>query len=178
MFISYLYSDTIIDICCNGGGEVIDPEEEEATTEEEELEEGGEDEEVVEGEDTELPPEIPVVTPCPVCTGGLTVDGSTGAGGGNTCDDLLADSQEVDENSDECTAMKGAESRCCPPSPENPCSVCSGGLTVDESVGLGGGRTCGELLIDATNTEEDSDVCTQMKSAEETCCPAVVENRE
>lgn len=45
MFISYLYSDTIIDICCDGGGEVIDPEEEEATTEEEEIdeEEGGED---------------------------------------------------------------------------------------------------------------------------------------
>jgi len=176
MFISYLYSNTIIDICCDGGGEVIDPEEEEATTEEGEIDE----EEVVEEgeEDTELTPEIPDVTPCPVCTGGLTVDGSTGAGGGNTCDDLLADAQQVDESSDECTAMKEAESRCCPPPPQNPCSVCSGGLTVDESVGLGGGRTCGGLLIDASNTEEDSDVCTQMKSVEETCCPALVENRE
>ena len=106
------------------------------------------------------------------------MDGSTGAGGGNTCDDLLADAQQVDESSDECTAMKGAESRCCPPSPVNPCTVCSGGLTVEESVGLGGGRTCGGLLIDASNTEEDSDVCTQMKSVEETCCPALVENRE
>ena len=157
--------------------EVVTPAEE-ATTEEEELEEGGEDEEVVEGEDTELPPEIPVVTPCTVCSGGITVDGSVSAGGGNTCTDLMVDSSSVADGSEECNAMKGAESRCCPPPPENPCTACSGGLTVDGSVSLGGGRTCGGMIIDAANTDEVSDACTQMKNVESICCPVTAENRE
>ena len=116
--------------------------------------------------------------PCTVCSGGITVDGSVSAGGGNTCDDLLADAQQVADGSEECNAMKSAESRCCPPPPENPCTVCSGGLTVDGSVSLGGGLTCGGMIIDAANTDEVSDACTQMKNVESICCPVTAENRE
>ena len=116
--------------------------------------------------------------PCTVCSGGITVDGSVSAGGGNTCTDLMVDAQLVADGSEECNAMKSAESRCCPPPPENPCTVCSGGLTVDGSVSLGGGLTCGGMIIDAANTDEVSDACTQMKNVESICCPVTAENRE
>ena len=59
----------------------------------------------------------------------------------------------------------------------NPCSVCNGTVE-DESIVLSqaGGLTCGTLLTDAIVVEEDSNECTQMKSAELTCCPSPAEN--
>ena len=59
----------------------------------------------------------------------------------------------------------------------NPCSVCNGTVE-DESIVLSqaGGLTCGTLLSDAIVVEEDSNECTQMKSAELTCCPSPAEN--
>lgn len=45
---------------------------------------------------------------------------------------------------------------------------------VEETVGIGVGKTCGDLLVDAVNTEESSDTCTTMKTLEDTCCPASV----
>eukprot|EP00571_Detonula_confervacea_P011554 CAMPEP_0172307066 /NCGR_PEP_ID=MMETSP1058-20130122/7992_1 /TAXON_ID=83371 /ORGANISM="Detonula confervacea, Strain CCMP 353" /LENGTH=683 /DNA_ID=CAMNT_0013019137 /DNA_START=118 /DNA_END=2169 /DNA_ORIENTATION=+ len=114
----------------------------------------------------------PMEDSCSVCSEGLTVDESVDLGRGNTCGGLMTDALTVEETSEECSQMKGAEITCCPAAAVDPCSVCSEGLTVDESVDLGGGRTCGGMMTDALNIEEDSDVCSQMKESEPTCCPA------
>ena len=52
---------------------------------------------------------------------------------------------------------------------ENPCDVCAGGLTADESVEIGSGKTCGDLLVDALNTEQDSDTYRIMKTLKSYC---------
>ena len=167
-------------ICCEGGSSgveddiVSDVDDDDEPSEEETEEEEEEADEVVV---TTLAPETPDVTPCPVCTGGLTVDESTSAGGGNTCADLLIDAQSVDVSSQQCTAMQRAESLCCPPPLDNPCPICTEGLTVDETTALGGGgKTCGDLINDAKNVDESDNECDQMKSVQGTCCPVVAEN--
>lgn len=71
--------------------------------------------------------------------------------------------------------MKGAEEICCPTAEvevEDPCSVCSEGITVDEATVFGEeGKTCGGLVVDALTVEESTETCDEMKGAESTCCP-------
>ena len=56
--------------------------------------------------------------------------------------------------------------------PKIACSICSDGLTVDEStrVGTTYGRTCGTLLVDAAKVEERSKECYEMSAAIDRCC--------
>lgn len=71
--------------------------------------------------------------------------------------------------------MKRTEDLCCPPQAENPCSFCAGVVTADGSTPVGDeadGITCFSLSSDALTVEEESEMCTEMKEAELTCCPA------
>ena len=105
-----------------------------------------------------------VVDPCSVCESGITVDLSTVVGNEKTCADVIVDAALLEADSPSCALMKDTELSCCPEPAENPCAVCVNGLSVEESIEIGSGKTCGDLLIDATNTEEDSDTCTIMKN--------------
>ena len=62
--------------------------------------------------------------------------------------------------------------------PQIACSVCSDGLTVDEStrVGTVPGRTCGTLLVDAAKVEEGSKECYEMSAAIDRCCSPMDES--
>jgi len=113
----------------------------------------------------------PVETTCPICTGGLAVDDATPIMDGISCATLLSDAKTTDEAGERCTKMKEMEMVCCPTPAESPCSVCSGGITVEEDVGIGQGRTCGGMMVDSTSVEEGSDMCVAMKTSEMTCCP-------
>lgn len=154
-------------ICCGSGAE----EEEEAAV-------------TTEAPPADVEPVVTTPTPeivdtgtsCSVCSGGLTVDSSVSLGGGRTCGGLIIDAQTINEDSPECAAMKTVEGTCCPPSPDSPCQVCVDGLTVEETVSLGGGRTCGGLLVDAAMEEEGSRTCDAMKGSESTCCPVTADN--
>jgi len=113
-----------------------------------------------------------VVDPCSVCESGITADLSTVVGNEKTCADILVDAALLEADSPSCALMKDTELSCCPEPAENPCAVCVNGLSVEESVEIGSGKTCGDLLADAINTEEDSDTCTIMKNlGGNTCCP-------
>ncbi len=75
--------------------------------------------------------------------------------------------------------MKNSESICCSePVSNNPCQVTifdgsDGGITVEEDTAITVAKTCGDLMVDALNTEEESDMCSGMKAvAEPICCPA------
>ena len=115
--------------------------------------------------------------PCSVCAGGLTVDESTVIGNSDrfTCGTLMEDKLTVEEDSDTCTQMQRTEDLCCPPQAENPCSFCAGVVPADGSTPVGDeadGITCFSLSSDALTVEEESEMCTEMKEAELTCCPA------
>ena len=113
-----------------------------------------------------------MIDPCSVCESGITADLSTVVGNEKTCADVIVDAALLEANSPSCALMKDTELSCCPEPAENPCAVCVNGLSVEESVEIGSGKTCGDLLADAINTEEDSDTCTIMKNlGGETCCP-------
>ena len=113
-----------------------------------------------------------VVDPCSVCESGITADLSTVVGNEKTCADILVDAALLEADSPSCALMKDTELSCCPVPAENPCAVCVNGLSVEESVEIGSGKTCGDLIVDAMNTEEDSDTCTIMKNlGGNTCCP-------
>jgi len=120
----------------------------------------------------------PSVNPCLFCAGGITAEeDDQDLGQGDTCESVVTDALAVETDSQECTDMLEEESTCCPPAPELadvPCSVCAGGLTVDESVDLGEERTCGGMITDALSVEDSSEECNAMKGREGTCCPPVV----
>ena len=52
--------------------------------------------------------------PCPVCPGGITVDGTTPVTDQRTCDDLVTDAGLVEADDDVCESMLGLMEVCCP----------------------------------------------------------------
>lgn len=121
---------------------------------------------------------------CSICANGLTVSDNTvipfAEANGSTCAETLALALNILDSSTMCTAMKDAESICCPESSLNPCQVCveSGGITVDGATPIfdGAMKTCADVVVDALTVEEGSDVCTQMKVSEVTCCSESILN--
>jgi len=100
---------------------------------------------------------------CSACSNGLTVPATTSLGF-KTCGDLLIDAQNVDESSEECTAMKGVEKICCP----TICSVC-----IEGSVLLANSSSvCTNLVIDAQSVFESSEECEviQKMGKKKSCC--------
>jgi secreted trypsin-like serine protease len=121
--------------------------------------------------------EIPNKTPCPVCSGGLTVPAARiipyPEANGASCAELL-EYAAAGVRTEVCEEMKLAEAICCPPQAATPCRVCSDGITVEGTLSVfeGSTKTCGDLAVDSMVTEDGSDECTRMKSAEPVCCPA------
>ena len=56
----------------------------------------------------------PAEDPCPVCPGGITVDGTTPVTDDRTCDNLVSDARTVESTDDICQAMLGLMETCCP----------------------------------------------------------------
>jgi hypothetical protein len=115
--------------------------------------------------------------PCKPCPGGITVDLNTETIPGRTCGTLQQDAAQYSATSQTCnTITADAEDKCCPITTApafSACSVCSGGLTVPGNTEIPntGGITCDKMMNDAETTSEGSNVCTQMKESEGTCCP-------
>jgi hypothetical protein len=114
------------------------------------------------------------MTTCEVCLDGITAGNENIViGEGKTCGDLIADALLTDANDVGCSMMQDAQLTCCPTPAEVPCDVCpDGGITVDEGTAITVAKTCGDLMVDALNTELESDICSGMKAvAEPICCP-------
>eukprot|EP00985_Skeletonema_marinoi_P005251 scaffold2273_cov195-Skeletonema_marinoi.AAC.2 len=120
------------------------------------------------------------VSACSVCPGGLTVPGDTEIPNtrGITCGEMMNDAETTEEESNMCTQMKGSEETCCPETPAAPesttCSVCPDGIPAENvDIPTIGSKTCKDLLIDAPQQTEGSNICDAMKSSEDVCCPFV-----
>ena len=108
---------------------------------------------------------------CSVCSNGLTVPTTTSLGF-KTCGDLLVDALNVDESSEECTAMKGVEKICCP----TLCSVCiEGSILLQNSSSV-----CTNLVLNAQQLFESSDECEviQKMGKKKSCCSQQQEEEE
>ena len=117
--------------------------------------------------------------PCAFCIGGLTVDSTLEVPGadGATCGNLVSYAAFLEEGSETCSEVKGAELLCCPAKVMNPCTFCTEGLALDFDFVIPGapnGETCGDLLNFSPTFEAESDACSQIQSAEIVCCPGVV----
>ena len=83
----------------------------------------------------------------------------------------------LEEGSETCSEVKGAEFLCCPAKVMNPCTFCTEGLTLDFDFVIPGapnGETCGDLVNFSPTFEAESDACSQIQSAEIVCCLGVV----
>lgn len=115
-----------------------------------------------------------VTATCEVCPDGITADESIVIGEGKTCGNLIADAALTDANDVGCSMMQDAQLTCCPTPADDPCAVCPDGITVEETTEITAVKTCADLLVDALNTENESDICSGMKEiAEPICCPEV-----
>ena len=115
---------------------------------------------------------------CSVCSGGLTVPENTQIPNtqGITCGKMMEDAKETEEGSNRCNQMKNSEGTCCPEIPAEPttCSICPKGIpTENVDIQTVPGKTCKDLLTDAPNHLEGSNICNAMKNSEEICCPFV-----
>jgi len=120
--------------------------------------------------------------PCTPCPDGITASGDTQTIPGKTCGNLQQDAASYAASSQTCISItSSAEGICCPATTtttteaaSTTCSVCSGGITAPANTQItGGGKTCGDLLIDALNVDDQSSICDAMKTSEIVCCPAV-----
>ena len=117
----------------------------------------------------------PAVTPCNVCTSGITVNETTyiSANSPKTCGDLLIDAKITEDSTEVCRQMKLAELVCCPAGPVEPCLVCTGGVLPENADIVISGKTCTELVIDALLVETSSAICPQLQTIEGVCCPTL-----
>lgn len=117
----------------------------------------------------------PAVTPCNVCTSGITVNETTSisANSRKTCGDLLVDANITEDRSEVCGQMKLAELVCCPAGPAEPCLVCTEGVLTENADIVISGKTCAELVIDALLVETSSAICPQLQTIEGVCCPTL-----
>jgi hypothetical protein len=87
---------------------------------------------------------------------------------------LLPDAAQQEAGDGICELIQQSEGTCCPVGDFVACSVCAGGLTASGATLLVGDITCDDIIADAAEVSESSDVCTQVKGFENTCCPAVI----
>lgn len=111
---------------------------------------------------------------CVVCPGGITAPANVPTVPGKTCADLLPDAAQQEAGDGICELIQQSEGTCCPVGDFVACSVCAGGLTASGATLLVGDITCDDIIADAAEVSESSDVCTQVKGFENTCCPAVI----
>jgi len=111
---------------------------------------------------------------CVVCPGGITAPLTVPTVAGKTCADLLPDAAEHENGDALCDIIKQSEDICCPVGGFVGCSVCAGGLTVSGATLILGDMTCDDIMMDAADVPESSDVCAQAKGFEDTCCPAII----
>eukprot|EP00579_Thalassiosira_antarctica_P011605 CAMPEP_0201924994 /NCGR_PEP_ID=MMETSP0903-20130614/13937_1 /ASSEMBLY_ACC=CAM_ASM_000552 /TAXON_ID=420261 /ORGANISM="Thalassiosira antarctica, Strain CCMP982" /LENGTH=315 /DNA_ID=CAMNT_0048462595 /DNA_START=99 /DNA_END=1046 /DNA_ORIENTATION=+ len=119
-----------------------------------------------------------VTNPCSVCPDGATAGDDftldSDSEDSVTCGQMIEYAKMIETGTDMCAGLQGAEMVCCPSPAENPCPICSEGLTVDEGTVIpdADGITCGDLVGYALNTEEDAEMCDDFKGVESVCCPA------
>ncbi|KAL3812113.1 hypothetical protein ACHAXA_009372 [Cyclostephanos tholiformis] len=126
-----------------------------------------------------------VVNPCLICRDGATAgdDFSPFAADGlnATCADLIEEIKGIEAASYSCMEgyFEDIRSMCCSDTlPENPCIVCSGGITAGEDFaplaeGVGDPTTCKELVDSARGYGAESELCASDRDQiEALCCPA------
>ena len=113
---------------------------------------------------------------CIVCPGGITAPGTIQTGAGKTCGDLLSDAALQVDGDGVCEFIQQSEDICCPEGGFAPCSFCTSGITASGATLLIGDITCDDMIADATQIQDSSDICNQVKGFEGTCCPTIVES--
>ncbi len=125
-----------------------------------------------------------VVNPCLICRDGATAGDDFApyaADGLNaTCADLMKEIKVFEDGSEECGwfGFEDIKSACCPTTPpENPCMVCSDGITATDDFApyadWGNNTTCNELVL---LSEAGSELCSNQELDLIFCCPTAAEN--
>jgi hypothetical protein len=117
--------------------------------------------------------------PCIICRDGATADDDFllyGIGANQTCKELIDFAKNFETGSDYCKLSEIEEVFCCPTAPENPCKICSAGITAggDVAIDFGGFSMTCQLLVDSIALfDVGSDFCFQLgPMSEQRCCPA------
>ena len=122
----------------------------------------------------------PAERPCPFCEGGITGwDGGAIPGASFTCDDVAKYAVTIEGSSEACSGVKEVEAACCPTPADDPCSLCSEGVTAGDDFvidGEDGPITCADAIKYAIDFEEASETCAGIKDVEALCCPTPAQN--
>jgi hypothetical protein len=131
-------------------------------------------------------PGTPLEDPCIVCSGGITAGDDFAPfakfdGDPTTCKQFVNDSAAIGAGSESCAeAQDEIEPFCCPTTPENPCIICSDGVTAGEDfvpfANDGENITCNEYIDYFKLIEKGSATCDWSQQVEGYCCPTTLEN--
>ena len=113
---------------------------------------------------------------CEACPNGATFTGVFEFEGTSmTCSDMISFGLLFAPGSAECASLTDLEAVCCPPVAENPCDVCSDGVTFDGEFEVEGvSMTCSDIISLAMGLESGSDECVEVprEEVELICCPS------
>ena len=129
------------------------------------------------------------VDPCLVCRDGATAGDDFAPfatdGLNASCADLIEEIKVIESGSEACMCgcFEDVRSMCCPGTPlENPCIVCSGGITAGDDFApyaesLRDPTTCKQFVNDSAAIGAGSESCAETQDMiEPFCCPTTPEN--
>jgi trypsin len=116
--------------------------------------------------------------PCTICPNGATAGDDfvpfADEGDPTTCAEIIDSVRVFESGTFECANLEQLELFCCPAEPQNPCIICTNGITSGDNFApfadSGDPTTCAELIEGTKQYEKESDYCQIIGEAYEPYC--------